>query len=348
MPEPRFSLEIDGAPLVGWTSVEIAQAVDACSSATFTAPFDPNDARQRDLFRPFSGREVVVKADGVALFRGVAMRHTPRGDASSTEVTVSCYSRAGVWEDCTAPADLRPLEFNGQTLDKIAKRLGAPFGLAPVFDSPPGAKFDKVKIEPDATILSFLADLAKQRDLVIGDNAAGDPVFRRTAESGAPVFTVNEGDVRPLVSVTSSTDGQALYSEVTGIAAAKHGRPGSSFTARPPFTVKGPRPLTITLQDTDPADVPAATRARIGRDIAAAATYQLEGIPTLLDASGVLFSPGTFVRLTYPRRMIYRSTLFLVRAVTLRIGPDAKTTDLEVTLPGVFSGTLPEVVPWEE
>jgi prophage tail gpP-like protein len=347
MPEPEFAIEFDGQALEGWSSVEYREAVDEVASFTIEAPFDPNDADQRERFRPFRFQFVKPTLGGEPLTTGLAVNISPTGSAEVTRVSISGYAGAGIWEDCMPPGDMRPLEFNGLKLDKIAKALGEPFGLAPVFDADLGAKFDKVAIEADQPILGFLQGLAQQRGLVISSDADGQPLFHKTPETGVPLFEATAEDIRPIVTLEQSSNGQALFSEYTGIAATKTGRRGSSHTERPAqWAGEVRRTKTETLQDTEPADVPEAVRASVGRAYAEAASYAVT-IPTLVDQLGQRYKPGAFVSIAYPRMMIYTPTLFLIRAVVYTITPESKTTTLELTLPGVFSGTLPVSLPWE-
>jgi hypothetical protein len=45
--------------------------------------------------------------------------------------------------------------------------------------------------------------------------------------------------------------------------------------------------------------------------------------------------------------MVYGPFNFVVRSVTLTRDRNSKTAELDLVIPGSFSGKIPEVLPWE-
>jgi prophage tail gpP-like protein len=269
----------------------------------------------------------------------------PTADAGSSSVGVTVYSLAYDLTEVCAPVESWPLAFNGFDLRQIADRLVTPtLGIATVIDGQPGATFAKVSCEPDSTIHSVLADLALQRGYVLSDLPTGDLLFRSEAFTGAPVARLQG---QPLGRVSAQFQPGSWYGRITGRASQKAGQSGSQFTAiNPLYRAENPRSITISVDDSESADIPAAVRAAIGRMIASVATYTVEGLPGWRDPSGALWRPNTTITLTAPEAMIYRETELLIRSVKLNQTAEVETASLELVMPGSFGGFLSLELPW--
>ena len=344
MPE-RVDLRIDGSTYRAWSDVEIHREIDSSSTVTFTAPFEPDRESFRRTFRPFSFRTIEVHVDGELVFTGTMIDVDPKVDAKSRKVSVSAYALPAVLENVNPPASAYPLEFNGLSLRQIAASLLDPFELTAVFEEDDGAPFKRVAIEPDGNILSFLADLAQQRNLVISDDAFGFLRFKRSTSTGRPVVRLREGEP-PLESVEAKFAPQEYFSEITGRAKSKAGRKGSKYTVTNPHLSGKLRPKTFTVDDTDAGDLPAATEAKMGRMFGNMVAYAAK-VPTWRDPAGRLWEPNTTLRLEAPGAMVYRETELVIRAVTLTQDESKDEAELALVLPGAFRGEAPTVLPWD-
>jgi len=219
----EVAIIIDGERFRFWESVTITRAMDAPDTVTFTAPFEPSDQAFRNRFRPFEYRPVDVTVGGEQLFTGVMLGVDPSISESRREVSVSAYSLPGVLQDCTPPASAFPIEYEGLTLRDICRAVVAPFGLAVEFFGSPGGPFERAAMNPGATVLSFLAPLAKERNFVIGSSPEGALRVWRSVRPGSPVARLREGE-SPLLSVTPSFSPQDYFSHITGLEATDFGR----------------------------------------------------------------------------------------------------------------------------
>lgn len=341
----EISLEIDGTTFRFWTEIELNLIFDGHASVSFGAPFEPDLIEFRETFRPFAYKEVKVLVGGDVLFTGTMIDISPEVNAGSKMVSVTAYSRAAVLADCTAPAGHLPLEFNGLDLNQITKKLADPFGISLAVGADVGAKFERVKLEPEGKIQDFLADLAKKRGVILASDADGDLIYRQSATGPQTLVARLKENESPCLSVGATFSPQAYYSEVTCTAKTKHGRKGNKFTETNPFAVGLLRPSVQELDDTEPADVPTATKARIGRMFGAVVSYEIN-LSTWLTPDGDLWTPDQRLRLTAPGAMVYSESELMIRAVTLRAAPGSKTATLTCTLPGAFSGELPGNLPW--
>ncbi len=350
-----------------WNNIEITQSIDTFSSCKFSAPFEQNKLNVepsrhefRKTFQPFSFKPLVVLLHLEPLFTGTMVGVDPKIDAVSRIVEVTGYATPGVLCDCTAPVAFGkrkrsrkqegaiPLEFNKLDLRQISTSLCLPFEIDAVFRSDPGAPFDRVAIKVDEKIHTFLAELAKQRNLVITDTERGELLFWQSVSAGKPVARFVAGE-SPLTSVSASFSPQEYYSEITGFAPAIHKKAGSRYTYQNPFLPPPAfRPMSCSFDDTEKGDAPEATRAKVGRMFANMASFKIEGIPTWRDPKGNIWRPNTTITLLAPDCMVYRETELLIRSVTLRQFSGEVSASLELCLPGAFSGEIPEVLPWQD
>lgn len=342
----EVALLVSGERFRFWEGVTITRSMDSIDTVGFTAPFEPDRETFRRIFRPFTFQPLELSVGGERVFSGTLMDVAPSISAESKTVSGSGYARPGVLADCNPPASTwETLEKDGLDLRDLARALVRPFGIPVQFDASPGAPFERAANGPGTKIMAFLAQLAKQRNLVITNTADGALLFWQSVTPGRPVARLRQGE-SPLLSVTPAFDPQSYYSHITGWEMTGIGLPGDSYTVRNPFLEGVLRPATFQVQDAVSADVPAATRAQLGRMFGGVASYQVR-VSTWRDAAGHLWAPNTTVTLEAPDAMIYREYEFIVREVVLEKQRDEKTATLTLVLPGAFSGEAPEVLPWD-
>lgn len=346
MPEPvTFTLE-NGDRFGEWSEVELQFSVDGYSAVTLTGPFDHQRHEVRAAFQPLMFPTIEVAIDGELMITGRAKDTSPSVDAQRASIGITVYSLAYDLTEQSPAESCYPLEFNNLDLRQIAQVLVTrTIGVAPVFDSKIGAKFGRVRCEPDGEIHDFLAPLALQRGYVLSDKPNGDLLFRSEAPTGSPVARL-EG--QPLGRITAAFKPESWFSSITGRATKKAGKTGSRYThANPLYRASNPRAFTLIVHDTEAADVPAAVKAAVGRMCASVVTYTVEGLPSWRDPSGELWRPNTTVLVTAPEAMIYRETELMIRAVKLNQTAESETATLSLVLPGTFGGTLPTELPWD-
>ena len=327
-----------------WDSVEIVRSMDSFSMVGLGVPFEPDAPDFKENFRPFSYNNVDVMVGGSHLFSGIMMNVNPVLGPKSNKISVSAYPLAGVLNDCTAPASAFPLEWNGLGLKEIALSLASLFGLGIDFNVDQGAIFDQVALKPTQKVLSFLIELAKKRNLIITNTSRGQLLFWRSVNVGSPVAVLESES--PLFAVTPQFNPQNYFSDITGIEPVTSFGGGSQVTVRNPLLKGVIRPMTFTVQDTENADMQAAVNSKIGRMFGDMASYNVE-LNTWRDSAGDLWEPNTTILLTAPRAMIYNQYEFLIRTVTLKRDKKTETANLNLVMPGAFSGEIPESLPWD-
>lgn len=335
-----------------WERLTIRRAIDSVDSLSLSAPYEPDNAQFREVFKPFQFLGAQVAVGGDPLFTGTFLTPSPNLTANRNDVGLSGYSLPGVLSDCTAPASIAgKLEFNGQNLSEIARTLCAPFGLGTVFEANPGepfsgrSPFERVALKPSRKIMPFLIGLAQQRGLLISSTEAGELLFTREVLDDIPVARIEDGQA-PGVSISPAFNATNYFSHITGFEATSIGTPGEQFTVKN-TQLNGPiRPLNFDINEAQGGDVQQAVNAKIGRMFANAIAYRIE-VPTWRDRFGDIWRPNTIVTALSPRAMITQDYNFLIRSVELYAKADQRTAQLNVVLPGSFSGQIPEVLPWD-
>jgi prophage tail gpP-like protein len=238
-----------------------------------------------------------------------------------------------------------PLEFTNANLPAIADELCSFYGVSVDFQAPSGAVFERVDIQPNDTILGFLSKLASQRGPVITSDSSGQLVFWSGAETGSPVARYEKG-YAPADRVSTVIDEGAYYSSVTGYVPArtKAGGQGERFTVANPHATNVVRPYTFEARDIAPGELEGAVQTAAGRMFAGVFSAGME-LATGYHGGG-LFLPNTTVELKSPDDYIPDFYEFLITDVVLTKAAGIEKASLSLALPGVFSGEIPEVMPW--
>jgi prophage tail gpP-like protein len=272
---------------------------------------------------------------------------SPNVDTNQKTISVSAYAKCGVLNDCNPSSNqLDSLEFNGTKLSQIANILIKPFGLKAIFKDDEGSTFERVAIEPDGNILSFLIELANKRELIISSDKNGDLVFQKSISSGDVVANLQQNQ-SPVIAINTNFNSQNYYSHISGIEPIEVGLDGSKFTVKNELLKDKFRPFTYRVKDTETSDIKKAVNMKFGKMLGEMVSYDIVLIGWR-DKYNKLFEPNTFINLYSPDNMIYTDYKFLIKSVVLQLGNDNKTTKINLVLPESYSGNIPKVLPWEE
>lgn len=340
----EIALFVGGKRFRFWEKIKIKRSIDSISTISFLAPIEAIDGF-RDIFKPFTYRDASVEIGGELVFRGTMISVIPIVAMNKKKLQVSCYSRPGVIGDCPPPVSLFPLEFNGQNLNDIARTLCAPFGIGIDFLNDPGPAFERVAVDPTKKVLSFLAELARQRNLIISNTSDGFLLFQQSVSTGKPVARLEQGK-SPLISVVPDFDAQRYYSHVTGLSSVEEGEDGAQYTVKNKHLNSVLRPFTFKASDTSDADLKAAVESKVGRMFGNMAAYAI-GVSTLREPGGFLWQPNTTLTLLAPDAFVNKEYEFIIRDVEFEKDDDSESAILKLVLPGAFSGEMPETLPWD-
>lgn len=342
----QVAVEFESRTFVTWTDITITRTLDSPDTFSLRAPFDPDNADHRAMFRPLSFSRVSIYAAGQPMFAGRLVTVDPEvGAQTGGMMSLGGFAEPGMLADSPPPEGAFPVEISGQRLGEIAARLCEPFGISVDMQGPEGAAFERVALQLGQGVLTFLADLARQRGLIIGSTPEGALRFSQSVLS-EPVARFVEGEAG-VDSVRLRTDPQAYYSAVTGFESVSLGGAGGQFTVRNELLPGVLRPHVFQVQDARGGDVATAVRAKAARMVGNAVSFDVS-VPAWWPEGGVLWAPGQTVTLLAPRAMCYQETELIIRSVSFSMGAQSpQVVSMELVLPEVFSGQMPRRLPWD-
>jgi prophage tail gpP-like protein len=342
----EVAILIDDERFRFWNNITITRSIDSIDTVEFEAPFDADNLIFRKIFKPFSYKTVVITVNGLPLFTGTIIGINPILENDQKIITVNAYSLPGVLNDCTSPASSLSLESKNQGIREIAVTMSSPFGIGVEFNADQGAIFEQVSSVSEKRVLSYLIELAKQRNLIISSTELGKLLFQQSAEIGNPIAILRQGNT-PLLSVIPFFNPQEYYSHITGLEPTDIGIQGSQFTVKNPLLEGVIRPLSFIPQDTSKADVKTATEAKMGRMFGNMVSYNIH-LNSWYDSFNNLWKPNTTIKLKAPDAMIYNEFEFTIRSIEFNRNSKAEIAILNLVIPGSFNGQIPEVLPWDE
>jgi len=71
-------------------------------------------------------------------------------------------------------------------------------------------------------------------------------------------------------------------------------------------------------------------------------------VATWYDPNNKLWEPNTTIKILAPGAMIYKEYEFLIRSIEFKTTKTEKTATIILSIPGSFSGEIPEALPWDE
>ncbi len=341
----QTTIIIDGIRLEQFSNENILLTVDNVGNGfSFTAPFFPGTQEYRDLFRPFGYQDAQIYIGENLVLNGTVEKIAPSLTDTSNSVNVQGRSKTGILVDCTFEnGDI--MQFEKATLDEIAASVVNKFGLEVSFPDGAGAIFENAgPNSPTETVFNFLQNLARQRSLLMSQSPEGKLLFRRAKTSGAPVAELIEGHQGILVS-TASFDSTKRFSkyDVFGQEPGKNDN-AASITDGSIVTL---RPRSIQGNDTNQGNIEDVATWTITSDIAGSINSPI-GYEGWLRPDGLLWAENELVLVQAPSIMIYKPYVMLIKSVNFNSDENSKSVELGLTIPGAYSGIVPEVFPWDE
>lgn len=337
-------LSINGSLWNEWSHVALTKHLDGISQLELTSIWDPSRADMRAAFSPYLYQSVDCLVAGEQHFAGHIVTPAPSQDPKQASIEIAAYSRSGPLQDCKVPPEFFPLEFNKQKLDAIAAKIAQAMGVDVYVDADVGAPFERAALKPTDSPWTFLTDLAKQRGVLLGDDAGGDLVIRAVDPAKAAVATFEHG-LPPMSEISWSGNGQNYFSEHTALASSKLGAKGGKNTVSNPWLDTPRRADVFTADKSEKGDLPRAAQAKFARTLAAAGSWSIK-VPTWRDGDGKLWTPGDFVHVKAPHVFIYEQSKLLIRTAKLVQSKADEFGVLNVVLKESFTDLLPETRPW--
>jgi prophage tail gpP-like protein len=203
-----LTLLVDGARYGGWKDVKVTRGIER-AAASFDLSVSEHWPGIRDRWRIPEGAlcELYIGADKV--ITGYVDKVEASYDKGKHAVRVSGRSKTADLIDCSAIVE------GGQLLklriDEIARRLAAPFGVEIDMRADAGAPFPSVQVQNGETVWKLVERLARQRELLVFDDAEGRLVLGHLLDDRAS--DVLKHPAHGLLQITGGRDMKQRFSD---------------------------------------------------------------------------------------------------------------------------------------
>lgn len=182
----RAEVSRDLEDLAGQFSVELRDGTRSWSSW----PFASLAALSR---RVVAGLDVEVLVDGESVLKGWVDRVRPRAAEGQVSVTITGCDKTADLADCAATLK-PPYEYQDITIEQVAGKILAPYGLKVRAEAEVGEPFERYAIDVAETALSAIEKGARQRSLLVTSDGRDTVLLTqsgRTRASGVLAFPGN-------------------------------------------------------------------------------------------------------------------------------------------------------------
>lgn len=184
-------LTVNGKNYTGWTGVRVTRGLELGASdfdieVTEAWAIAPNSPPWQIALND----SCTISLNGNLVLTGYVEKYDAAYNASSHTVRVAGRSKTCDLVDCMP--DVGSGQFSGYTLDKIARAIAAPFGIAVIVDAPMGAPFPAAVLDKTETAHGFLQKLCRMRSVIATDDENGNLVLTQ-AGSGRTTGALVEG-----------------------------------------------------------------------------------------------------------------------------------------------------------
>jgi len=337
MPDPVVTLKAGGLSLTSFDALTIQRDIDAFSDAfSFTCP-----SRQeiRDRIKPRDYTKAEVWMDKTKILTGRVEK--PMGSIKSATLNLQGRTLTGVMVDCNLGD---PSIWSNLTLGYIGREKATLYGTTVSLPQGDSAKCGEVSASPEDNLGDFLQTLAHDMGWLWHSNADGQLELIRPNPKAKPVASLIEGE-GALQDVSTDVDGTKMWQDYH-VTMDMGGWPGVEGRARDDGI-----PVHRFKQRSGGTGQPGQINQAAAWDRAHAIAEAVSisaVVSTWSTDSGLIWEPGQIINLKAPTAYINKTTSLMIAGVTFTLSKDEGfTTTLRLVLPTLYSGTVPEVWPWD-
>ena len=205
------TLTVNGKDYQGWKSVRIEAGIERQArsfemSVTDRWPGSPAQARR---IKPGDAVEVKIGKDVVCT--GFVDATPIDYDATAITIMIRGRSKTADLVDCAADNPTEGGQFRGLKAEAIAAKIAKQYGVNVVTEANTGAAITDHQIQQGETAFESLDRLAKQRQILISDNGAGDVVLVSPGSGGKAASSLELGV--NILSASAGFDYSEVYSD---------------------------------------------------------------------------------------------------------------------------------------
>lgn len=325
-------LIVNGRRYQGWESVRVGRGIEQVAGDFSLAVTDRWNEPDTAVVWPLNALDACeVRLDGAPVISGYLDAVSISLDAGSHGVNVQGRDKTGDLVDCSA---VHAGQWKNATVDRIARDLCAPFGVAVVVEASVGAPLDGFAIQEGEAVFEAIDRAARSRALLLTSDPAGRLVITRRGQARVPV------DLLEGVNLLGGSAAYRVNERFSAITVKGQARGGDAQGAELAATVKATatdaeitrhRPLVVVAEEQGGSVQARADwerRIRMGRGSRISATVQ-----GWTHASG-LWLPNRLVRVKSPALRVDADLLIVSCSYTLDGG--GSRTELSLAHPAAF------------
>lgn len=204
-------LTVNGKDYGGWKSVRIEAGIERQARSFELSVTDdwPGSAEQARRVKPGDLCELKIGDDLVCT--GYVDATPIDYDASAITIMVRGRSKTADLVDCSADNPAEGGQFKGLKAEAIAEKIAKQYGLDVVTEVDTGDALTDHQIQQGETAFESLDRIAKQRQILISDNGAGDVVLLSPGSGGKADSALELGV--NILSASAGFDYTEVYSD---------------------------------------------------------------------------------------------------------------------------------------
>lgn len=326
-----LNVKIENKEYSFFSSVSVQLTYDKIASTfDLACLIDPDNKELLEIYEPLSYKKIEIFESDELIFTGVFLSHSISEGKDNNTLSITGYSTSGKLQDCEIPKEAYPLQSNGKTLrqitQKICDSLNVKLFVNQIANDGVNKIYEQAQAEPTQKASDYIARLAAQRDLILGNSKNGEVLLTKLRINEDYVGNYEEGQ-SGVESITLQSNGQQIHSRCTVL-----NQSNESDTDKQSFIATREladfRPTVKTTKDGDNNDGLTAAKATLNAE-AKAIIYTLT-LKTHRYQNGNVIKPNRRLTLKAPGVLLFEKTEFFVEGVTLKEDKNGDTAVLKL------------------
>lgn len=307
--------------------------------------FDPNNPEHKELACVSHFHEVQMFEGDTLLLTGNITGNGFKAGPTVSMASFGGYSKPGVLDDCNIPPSSYPLQFDGMSLEQIARKLIKPFKLDMVIDASVQSRMSKSfktsTASSSGSIKDYLSDLASQKNIILSHDTLGRLLFTESKTKLKPILDFDLTKATPSgMTFELNYNGQGMHSHITVMKQASlDGGNAGEETIRNPYVIGSYyRPRVSQQSSGDDNDTTLASKRALSNELR---NITLKITTNTMFVNGVLMLPNNVITIYAPSLFIYTKTNFFIESIDFEGDNSKSIATINCVLPEVYNNETP-------
>lgn len=317
------------------------------STCAFRFYFDPENPEHKEFACPSHIHIFTLEYKGQTIVKGYLIAQKYKVSAVKELTELRGYSLPGFLEDCEIPPQRYPLQSNGVSLKAIATNLLRDFRdidleVDPQVESLVNQKYDVSEAGSGQKIKDYLAQLAQQKDIILGHTLDGKLYLTKSKTDAAPIldFDLTKGTI-PGVEFTFEWNSQGMHSHIyMQRQADMEGGNAGYYAQRNYYVPVVFRPTTMSQTSGKSNDTQKAARRALANELRGGKmTIKISRWEAIV-GSGII-TPNNTITVYGPELFHYYKIKWFIESIDFNGNEKETVATLHCVLPEVYSFEVP-------